>query len=270
MKSEGLRTYLFKSEVLKDTRPVGILRNKIMLRSLFILFFVLFAGTVQPAAPANTEQANREAGAIAAIVELAEQALEQRLDQTRYRISAEPRWIPGSLAQLPEKAVLDVVPGGKPERYTTFSVRYLEGNRERKSDVQLRLTIETRLPVAAERIPAGTRIGPDHLFEQWVETNRDRDQLVMDAGKLEGKTIRRTLAMGEPVRRSDITTDYLVEAGETVTLVFSGTGMRIDLLAIARQNGAADEDIRVYSEETRRTYLATVRGPGEVVWKRTL
>jgi len=83
-------------------------------------------------------------------------------------------------------------------------------------------------------------------------------------------TLRRTLAMGEPVRRSDITTDYLVKAGDTVDVIFFDDGMQIILSATARQNGAENEDIRVYSEQTRRTYLATVRSPGEVEWKRTL
>jgi len=72
------------------------------------------------------------------------------------------------------------------------------------------------------------------------------------------------------VRRADITTEYLVEAGESVTLVFINSGTRIDLSATARQSGALNEDIRLYSEETRRTYLGTVSGNGEVIWKRTL
>ncbi len=240
------------------------------MRRIVPVLILMLPAMVCHAGSGLLHDAGREAGAVPLILEMAERALEQRHDPDRYRFSAEPRWIPRNLAQLPEKAVLRVVPRSEPGRHTTFTVRYLDGNRERESDIQLRLTMETRVPVAAERIPAGTQIEPGHLVIQWVETNRDRGQLVTDPGEITGMTIRRTLALGEPIRRSDLTTDYLVEAGETVNLVFSGGGIQIELVAVARQNGAADEDIRVYSEETRRTYLATVSKPGTVVWKRTL
>ncbi len=223
--------------------------------------------TKSQAAPNN---AGRSDGTVRVILEEAEQALLERYDPNYFRFTAEPGWIPGSLARVPEDAIISVVPTGGPERHTTFTVRYRDGNRQRDVDVQLRLAIETNVPVAAERISAGTRIQADHLVRQWVEVSRERGQLVADAGELEGMTLRRTLAMGEPVRRSDITTEYLVRAGDTVNVVFSGEGMQIVLSAVARQNGAANEDIRVYSEQTRKTYLATVRSSDQVEWKRTL
>lgn len=223
--------------------------------------------TESQAAPNN---AGREGGTVRVILEEAEQALLERYDPNYFRFSAEPGWIPGSLARVPEDAIISVIPASGPERHATFTVRYRDGNRNREVDVQLRLAIETNVPVAAERISAGTRIKADHLVRQWVEVSRERGQLVADAGELEGMTLRRTLAMGEPVRRSDITNEYLVRAGDTVNVVFSGDGMQIVLSAVARQNGAANEDIRVYSEQTRKTYLATVRNADHVEWKRTL
>jgi flagella basal body P-ring formation protein FlgA len=227
-------------------------------------------GNVREGGAGRAGGAGRESGAVRAILEQAEQAMAERHDPDRYRFHAEPGWIPGSLARLPDDAIISVTPTAGPERHTAFTVRYRDGNRPRETDVQLRLTIETMIPVAAVRVTAGTRITSGHLVSQWVEVSRDRGQLVTDVAELEGMTLRRTLAMGEPVRRSDITTGYLVNAGDTVNLIFSADGMQIVLSATARQNGAANEDIRVYSEQTRRTYLATVRSPGEVEWRRTL
>ncbi len=247
-----------------------------MIRLVLLLLFLMMTLPVcrtdagMSEHPTAQEIASRINGAVQIILEEAQKALTQHHDTNRYRFFVEPGWIPGSLTRISEEAIVSVTPTTEPERHTTFRVRYLDGNRHREADVQLRLTIETKVPVTAERIPAGTRINTGLLVLRWVEVSRDRGQLVMDADELEGMTLRRTLAMGEPVRRSDITTDYLVKAGDTVDVIFFDDGMQIILSATARQNGAENEDIRVYSEQTRRTYLATVRSPGEVEWKRTL
>lgn len=211
-----------------------------------------------------------ESGAVDRILGAAQTVLEERHDPERYRFTTEPRWIPRSLASLPAEVVRNVTVEGNVERYTSFSVDYHNAGRNRTADIQLKVTIEKKLPVISERVSSGTSISEEHLEYRWVEISRQRGQLVTESDELLGRTLRRTLAMGEPVRRADITTEYLVEAGESVTLVFINSGTRINLSAVARQNGALNEDIRLYSEETRRTYLGTVAGSGEVVWKRTL
>ena len=222
-------------------------------------------GAVQFVAAAKGEN-----GAVDRILEAAQTALEERHDPDRYRFATDPRWIPRSLASEPASSVREVSLEGSVGRYTSFSVAYSSGGRNRTADIQLKVTMEKKLPVTSERVTSGTVISDDHLEYRWVEIGRWRGQLVSEADELPGKTLRRTLAMGEPVRRADITTEYLVEAGESVTLVFINSGTRIDLSATARQSGALNEDIRLYSEETRRTYLGTVSGNGEVIWKRTL
>lgn len=204
------------------------------------------------------------------ILELAMKSLENRFDGDSHRFEVTPRWIPASLAGLPREAILEVVPKSTIERFTNFEVTYKAGNSRQQSQVQLQVEMEQLLPVMRDRMTAGTVITVDDIETGWISVTRDRGQLATHPSEIEGKTLRRTLAMGEPVRKADITTEYVIEAGEAVTLIFLNHGTRIDLTAVARQDGAMNDDIRLYSNETRRTYLGKVTGPGEVLWKRTL
>ncbi|MDG5766724.1 flagellar basal body P-ring formation chaperone FlgA [Balneolales bacterium ANBcel1] len=204
------------------------------------------------------------------ILELAGASLEAAHDPQNYRFDVTARWIPGSLAQLPAESIMAVVPDGAVERYTGFEVTYETDGRRRRAQVQLQVDIERWLPVMSERVSAGDVIGSENMTMRWVPVPRDRGQLVADPAAIEGMTVRRTLTQGEPVRQADISTEYIVETGETVTLILQRDGVRVDISAVARQNGSRDESIRLYSDETRRTYLGRVTGPGYVQWVRTL
>lgn len=238
---------------------------------LFVLG-ILF-GTMDLAAgemPGETRRDKDGQPALTEILKLAQESLESQNVQDSYRFGVSPRWVPGSLAAMPKDAIIDVVIQGSVERFTNFEVTYLSGSRRRQAQVQLQVDMEHLVPVVRERLDAGKEVRRDHLDQRWVPVPRDRGQLVTDPAEIEGKTIRRTLASGEPIRRADISTEYVVEAGDAVTLTFRNDGMSIELIVVARQNGSVEDDIRLYSDETRRTYLGTVTGPGSVDWKRTL
>jgi flagella basal body P-ring formation protein FlgA len=61
-----------------------------------------------------------------------------------------------------------------------------------------------------------------------------------------------------------------VRAGDAVTLIFKEKGIQVQLTGEARQNGAKNDEIRIYSEETRKKYLGKVVRPGVAIWKQTL
>lgn len=225
-----------------------------------------------PEAMAHLSAVDREASptAIPVILEKAKASLDGMYCNDSYRFHLQPRWIPSTLARLPADAVHDVTMLGSLDRYTGFHVVYEHRGRRQEVRIQLKVDIDQWLPVARELVTAGTVIGGDHLDMRWVNVPRDRGQLVTDPAVLHGKTLRRTLAAGEPVRTADITTEFLVEVGQAVQLVMTGDGTVIELTAVARQNGALGDDIRVYSDDTRRTYLGRVEQAGRVQWIRTL
>ncbi len=228
-----------------------------------------YAGPDSNSGPAGHEAADRYP-ARQVILDMALESLQNRYDRNTCRFEVSPRWIPGSLAQLSGEAIREVTPRGKVERFTEFDVIYEVRESRQKARIQLQIDMEQKMPVMRERMTAGTVITEEVIDIGWVPVSRDRGQLVADPAEIMGKTLRRTLAMGEPVRKADITTEYVIEAGDAVTLLLMNNGVRIDVMAVARQDGAVDDDIRLYSDETRRTYLGKVEGPGRVLWIRTL
>lgn len=204
------------------------------------------------------------------ILEKARESLLNRYGSDAYRFDVSARWIPGSLVQVPGETILDVMPAGSVDRFTGFDVTYESGGRQRQAQIQLQVEMEQKIPVMGKRVAAGTVITDELINSGWVTVRNDRVHYVSDPAEITGKTLRRTLAMGEPVRKADITTEYLIEAGESVTLSMVKEGMRIDLRAVARQDGSLDDTIRLYSDETRRTYLGKVVNESKVIWQRTL
>jgi len=223
----------------------------------------LFGETVD----VSTERRN---GSSEVIISKAVESVEEIFDTDLYRFSISPRWIPGSLQRIDGTRIQSVVPDGGIERYTNFNVTYSDRNRTRTAQVQLLVERERKLPVANRRIASGEVVDASALDMRWVSVPYDRGQLVENIDELAGKTVRRTLSNGQPVRHADVSSEFLIEAGETITLIFEQHGLRIEMEAEARQSGAQDDEIRIYNKDTRKRYLGKVSGPGVALWKGTL
>ena len=203
------------------------------------------------------------------IVKKALNALNRSHDMDSYRFSITPRWIPGSLERLDADKITSVEPDGNVERYTNFTVTYRDRGRTQTANVQLMVETERMLPVASQRIMSGTELETSTLTMRWVSVPYDRGQLVEQMDDIEGKTLRRTLSDGQPIRYADISSEYLVEAGETVKMIYEQNGLRIVIEGEARQSGAQDDEITIYNKETRKRYVGRVSSPGVVLWKGT-
>lgn len=204
------------------------------------------------------------------IVKRALEALNSFHDPESYRFSITPRWIPGSLERIDADKITSVEPEGNVERYTNFTVTYRERGRKHTANIQLMVETERMLPVASERIMSGTELKSSTLTMRWVSVPYDRGQLVEQMDEIEGKTLRRTLSDGQPIRYADISSEFLVEAGERVEMIYEQNGLRIVIEGEARQSGAQDDEITIYNKETRKRYLGKVSSPGVVIWKGTL
>ncbi|MFO7846555.1 MAG: flagellar basal body P-ring formation chaperone FlgA [Balneolaceae bacterium] len=236
--------------------------------------------SMQEAAWNSLSPADRQTGDIAVegartsdakdtIVAKAEDALAALYDMEVYRFEITPRWIPGSLQKVPADAIIRVEPEGQVERYTNFEVRYTDGGSHQTASVQLMIETERKLPVAASRIMGGGVLEPGDLRTEWVALANNHGQLVENREYVKGKTLRRTLAAGQPIRYADITSEYIVEAGDRVRLIYEQNGLRIELEGEARQSGAQDEEITVYNKETRKRYSGKISSPGVVLWTKT-
>ncbi|MEX2462889.1 MAG: flagellar basal body P-ring formation chaperone FlgA [Balneolaceae bacterium] len=204
---------------------------------------------------------------------LTNQALEElyeHLNSESYRFNVSPGWLPGSLTQVSPEDIISFNLKSNIERYTIFEVAYKHRKSTQKVEIQLSIEIEKMLPVASKRIVNGDVIEVGDIDMRWVSVPHDRGQLVSEADLLHGKTIRRTLNNGQPIRYADISTDLIIEAGDEVQLIFENHGIQIHLTVEARQSGALDEEIKFYSSETKKRYEGKIVGPGAAIWKRTL
>lgn len=211
-----------------------------------------------------------ESGTREVIIRKALESINQSHDPETYRFSVTPRWIPGSLEKVDAAKITSVEPEGNVERYTNFTVTYRDRGQTQKQNVQLMVETERMLPVANERIMSGDVLEETSLELRWVSVPYDRGQLVEQIDEIEGKTLRRTLSDGQPIRYADISSEYLVEAGDTVEMIYEQNGLRIVIEGEARQSGAQDDEITIYNKETRKRYLGKISSPGVVLWKGTL
>ena len=204
---------------------------------------------------------------------ISERALDELYERSEgglYRFSVTPRWLPGSLTQASPEQILNLRLKSSIERYTVFEVAYLHRNRRQTVEIQLSVDIEREIPVASRRIMNGDVIEEGDFELRWISVPHDRGQLVSSENELIGKTIRRTLVPGQPVRHADVSSNLLIEAGDEVQLIFENNGIQIQISVEARQSGAQDEEISLYSHETRRRYQGVISGPGVAKWIRTI
>lgn len=80
-----------------------------------------------------------------------------------------------------------------------------------------------------------------------------------------GHAARRDLRAGQPIRVSELMKPELVGRGDTVTLSFESTGVRLVVRAKAMESGTEGDTIQVLNPQSKRTVQATVEGPGRVV-----
>jgi len=204
------------------------------------------------------------------VLNLARQILSNHFDDENYRFSLSVRWMPGSLVQLSRENILSVELAGQIERFTNFDVSYQQAGRIQTVQIQLALDIEKKLPVATRRIMYGEVLDSNNLNYRWVSVSFNSENLVNSKNRLIGTTLRRTLKAGQPVRYIDIATEFVINAGDDVTLFFEEHGISISISAQARQDGEIDEVITIYSNETRTRYLGRVLSQGIAKWEKTL
>jgi len=80
-----------------------------------------------------------------------------------------------------------------------------------------------------------------------------------------GHAARRDLRAGQAIRVSELMKPELVGRGDTVTLSFESTGVRLVVRAKAMESGTEGDTIQVLNPQSKRTVQATVEGPGRVV-----
>lgn len=228
-----------------------------MIRASFILFISLLE---LPAGPLTEAEA--------LVHEKAEECISTSFEGQEIRVDLQTRWMPSVLRKASPEDIESVRAEQIRIPLSTFKVVYREHGERKEKEVQLKVDLQLKAPVTAQRITAGNRIGEEDLRMSWITVNRSED-LITDLSEVTGKVLRKTLNAGSAIHRSVLSTRLKVVAGEALNLLYARNGLQITMLCEARQSGAEGEEIPIYCKETRKKYVGRITGPGEALWIQT-
>lgn len=203
-------------------------------------------------------------------MEQAQEKLKAHFSSGKYRFKVQPRWIPNHLLKQNPDHILGLQLKGEVRRYTNFEVRYRWRGSAKRAEIQLKVEIQQKLPVASTRLEQETKLTAESLNYQWVSLSRNRGEYIIRKEQLIGKTLRSTLLSGQPVRKSDVSRKLIIQAGDEISVIIKRSGIQIQVAAEARQQGARGDRIKAYSKKTRKNYVGEVLRPGVILWKSTL
>ena len=118
------------------------------------------------------------------------------------------------------------------------------------------------VPVLSARVLRGETISSGDVIYIDVPEDRLPRGVVMEEADIIGKAARRTLSAERPLRERDLRRPFLIEKGQTVTMVVKTHAMRVSAQGRAMEDGARGDTIRIMNETSKRVVDATVDGSG--------
>lgn len=153
---------------------------------------------------------------------------------------------------------------GKLRRSTIATVDVSVGTRRW---AQLRATVhlsgDAQTPVLAGDVDPGTTITDEHVKLAKVDLDALPEGAAMRADQLVGKRMKTRQRASAPLRKSATEELPVITRGSVVVVVAKMPGLRVTRKAVAQQDGAKGETIRLKLDDGG-TLLAEVHGPGEV------
>jgi flagellar basal body P-ring formation protein FlgA len=121
------------------------------------------------------------------------------------------------------------------------------------------------MPVLNRLVAPGETIAAQDIETIALPADRLTQAFVVGIADLVGKTPKRSLRPGEPIRPSDVQTPIVIRRGELVTVVLQSATLLLTAQAKALEDGAQGQAIRVSNTRSGKTLDATVNGPGTVM-----
>jgi len=123
---------------------------------------------------------------------------------------------------------------------------------------------ETHLK-AQSAIRAGERLSPTQWRAEPYTGPLLRERILSDAAELNGLVARRDLPAGAPLIAGLFESPRAVERGDTVAVVASNGGARIEAQGLALGSGRSGDVIAIRNPRSNRTYRARIAAAGRVV-----
>jgi flagella basal body P-ring formation protein FlgA len=120
------------------------------------------------------------------------------------------------------------------------------------------------VPVLTRNVAPGEAIAAGDIQTVSLRAERLNQNYVGNVSDLIGRTPKRSIRPGEPVRPSDIQVPLVVHRNDLVTVTLQSATIMLTAQATALEDGAVGQAIRVNNTRSKKTLDATVTGPGNV------
>lgn len=230
---------------------------------------LLGAALLAATAPAHADEEGTAAPVLASgdIAQWMQQAAQTALDSQEGAASADAG--PASAAAPPrievqvgrldprlklapcQKITPYLPPGSRATGATRIGLRCTQGPKAWNVYLPVTVKVFARSLVAATALPAGTVLQPRHLVEAEVDVAASADAAIAQAPLAVGRTLARSLAAGDALRRADLKQRQWFAAGDTVRVVAVGPGYQIAAEAQALGPGLDGQTVRARIEGGR-------------------
>lgn len=127
-----------------------------------------------------------------------------------------------------------------------------------------RFEVMEQVPVLKRRMQSGEIISEEDIAWEAVPSAHLRKSTAHDLPALVGKSPRRSISAGRPIRLDEIAGPTVIEKGKQVTLVFSTPRLSIKTLGEAMENGAKGDVVKVKNVASNALVTGTVMDSGMV------
>ncbi|MFE1601290.1 flagellar basal body P-ring formation chaperone FlgA [Methylobacterium sp. ID0610] len=149
-------------------------------------------------------------------------------------------------------------------RSRRISALVVVGARQASLRVSGQVIEMTQVAVLTRPLARGETVGAADVTTQ----RRVRDAAAADApadmAALVGQVAQRPLPAGQPLRSGDLVRPDLVQRGDTVTILYEGSGVSLALRGQAKEGGPLGAVVAVVNPVSKKVLQATVIGPGRV------
>jgi flagella basal body P-ring formation protein FlgA len=152
--------------------------------------------------------------------------------------------------------------GAPPWGKTTVGVRCL-GPASWTLYVQVQIRVETRYLVAARSLAAGQIIGENDFVARNGDLGTLPTNVLMDAGQALGKTVKISIAAGQPLRGDQLIAPWAVQQGQTVKTISRGTGFSVSNEGKALNNAQEGQVVHVRTPSGQT--VSGIARPGGIV-----
>jgi len=235
------------------------------MKSLLVAILVLLGSSGESAAVSDSVEKK--------FLQLVDSELQSYYKADHYKYKVQLKRLPHQLKYVEAGQLerVDFTARGMPSGYQSVNVYYQSNeDREKVAIAQVKITLWQHLPIAKVRIEQGEPLREKMFTNQWIDVTRYSSNFIEDPQKVSGYVAAGLIRKGDPITAGDLARQPIVEAGDVVQMKYNKQGLIINLQCVTRKAAAKGEEIRVFNDQTRKTYLVTVIDGNRVKWQKTL